>query len=104
VKAHPDPDSAWAIPLVTTVSEGGPHDDESYVAGFEMGEMFASLGIIRPHHTERYVRTESLPMLDLLAMRFGYSYTASRSVDGWTWVELRRGTTAAIPVVATWPG
>lgn len=79
-----------ALPLITTAAEGGPHHDDSYVAGWEMGELHAVLRELRPSEVERQVRTESLPMVDLLAMQYGYTMRAARDLDGWTWICLQR--------------
>lgn len=80
----------YNMPLVTTRSEGGVHDDESYVAGWEMGELFATLHHVRPRDIERQIRTASLPQLQRLVREYGYVYIAGRDVAGWTWVSVWR--------------
>lgn len=35
------------MPFVTVTSAGGPHDDDAYVAGFEMGALDACLRRLR---------------------------------------------------------
>lgn len=83
-------DYEMVMPLITTVSTGGPHHDESYVAGWEMGELFAVLREIRPKEVERFVRTASLPQLGLILRKHGYLHMAARDVDGWSWVQVWR--------------
>src|SRR5688572_15583154 len=38
-----------AMPFVSVASNGGPHDDDSFVAGFEMGALHALLTQPREH-------------------------------------------------------
>ena len=62
------------MPFVTTTSNGGPHDDESYVAGYEMGQLDARLAAAAHHKLgcpEVVVQRKSLPQVELIAMRHG---------------------------------
>lgn len=89
---------AWGLvmPFVTVASVGGPHDDEAYVAGYEMGalavrlQMAELLGLPVGLVT---VRSENVAQLDLLAMRFGFVMLRAgevAEVEGWSTVELLR--------------
>lgn len=60
------------MPFVTVVSKGGPHDDDSYVAGYAMGLLDAKLSD-GGHQEPLAVRDDCLPQVDLLAMRYGYT-------------------------------
>lgn len=67
-------DLELVMPFVTTVSHGGPHDDDSYCAGWEMGALDIRLNAARhlglglPTVT---VKRDNLPQLDLIAMKAG---------------------------------
>jgi hypothetical protein len=62
------------MPYVTVSSVGGPHDDESYVPGYEMGQLDARLAACAHHRLgcpEVVVQRANLPQLELIAMRHG---------------------------------
>ncbi|GJO50181.1 hypothetical protein NJB1604_35780 [Mycobacterium marinum] len=74
------------MPFVTVQSKGGPHDDESYCAGYEMGRLDAILELT--HHHSRSsnwtIRTENRAQADLIAMRYGYALTVlCDEFEGW---------------------
>lgn len=60
------------MPFVTVASNGGIHDDDSYVAGWEMGVLDFRLGLARnaglglPCAT---VHVGNMPQVDLIAMK-----------------------------------
>jgi len=87
------PQSSLLMPFVTVVSRGGPHDDASYVAGYEMGLLDAKLAA-RPERLETTIHSVSSLQADLLAMRHGFAVAVRGSgVDGWshaTFVRLAR--------------
>lgn len=70
-----DMDSEWELvmPFITCLSQGGVHDDVSYMAGYECGLIDAELEFRRPKELERVLHYENLGMLDLIAMRNGYA-------------------------------
>lgn len=70
-------DSGYGLvmPFVVCTSEGGPHDDSPFVAGFECGRVDALLQYATPAEYETVVHTENLPQLDLIAMRHDYVLT-----------------------------
>ena len=62
------------MPFVTVTSRGGPHDDESYVAGYEMGQLDAQLAAAVHHGLgcpEVVVQRSNLPQAELIARRHG---------------------------------
>ncbi|WRQ08250.1 hypothetical protein JDBV14_00680 [Mycobacterium phage harman] len=65
------------MPFVTVTDHGGPHDTDSYAAGFEMGQLdselrsLANLASGRPAGMRAHVHTVNLPQADLIAMRYG---------------------------------
>lgn len=78
------------MPFVTVASNGGPHDDESYVAGCAMGLLDAILKVSCPRESVP-VRESSLAQADLLAFRYGYiTRVESTEVDGWAMVTFLR--------------
>lgn len=75
------------MPFVTVTSKGGPHDDASCCAGFEMGQLDRDLQIARGlvARLERVLQAENQPQADLIAMRRGWTATfTDTDVDGWT--------------------
>jgi hypothetical protein len=79
-------EAGMVMPFVTVVSKGGPHEDESYVAGWEMGSLDATLSQRTPQAFTITLHTENLPQADLIAMRYGYILTAfpSKDAEGWS--------------------
>lgn len=74
------------VPFVVTRSQGGPYDDDSYVAGFELGRICGSfLHIVS---MDCPVHTGNLPVLDLAAMREGFTMTTLEEIDD-TWTQVR---------------
>lgn len=74
------------MPFVTVTSKGGPHEDEPYTAGWEMGGLYGRLefSAVRYPFTQT-IRTDSVPQADLIAMKFGYHMTASMSEEVPEW-------------------
>lgn len=68
-----------AIPFVTVASKGGPHDDDAYAAGWEMGCLHAQLRAITGQaavglvgaRLEAVIRRSNAEQADLLAMDCG---------------------------------
>lgn len=71
---HPPPE--LVMPFVVCTSQGGPYDDDSFVAGCEFATIDFALRTIRPLGVrcyERYVHPGLIPQLDLLAMHLHWS-------------------------------
>ena len=84
-------ESGWVLvmPFVTVTSVGGPHDDDAYVAGWEMGKLDAFLEHTKPQSLAQTVRSDNVAQADLVAMRHGYTMTVEDSmVEGWTNITL----------------
>lgn len=81
------------MPFVTVISKGGPHDDEAYTAGWEMGTLDRDLSRpIGPVETDT-IQTANLPQADLLAMRHGWVMTTQETIEPtWTHVTFTRPT------------
>lgn len=90
-----EPALELVMPFLTVTSKGGPHEDEAYTAGWEMGSLDELLASIRPPLVERPIRSDNAPQADLVAMKHGYSITLTEQGDGWHWMQLSR------PVVPT---
>lgn len=75
------------VPFVTVTSKGGPHDDDSYVAGYEMGLLDAWLEVSR-WPTVRVVRTANRPQAELLAMRHGFNVEVEAYAPDSQWSTL----------------
>lgn len=72
------------MPFVSVTSKGGPHDDESYVAGYEMGLLDACLSQ-GGKLVKCTVRTSNTRQADLLAMRHGYTMAKINGESDWSY-------------------
>jgi hypothetical protein len=88
---RPATDPELLMPFVVCRSEGGPYDDEAYVAGWELGELDHELTWTRPAFVTRYLHVANLLQADLVAMCHGYRLeTPFPERDGWRLVYLTR--------------
>lgn len=88
------------MPFVTVASKGGPHDDEAYVAGFEMGGLDATLKALAPVHAlvklPFTIHSVSRGQADLIAMKHGFTVedvewvAGEPMADGWSMIIVRR--------------
>jgi hypothetical protein len=79
----PDPqdcpeDDGWhlAVPFVVCQSQGGPYDDEAFVAGFQAGQISQALAAAKTAGADRLIRTVRMDLvkqLDLIAMDAGFT-------------------------------
>ena len=77
------------FPFVTCKSNGGPHDDESYAAGYEMGSLNMLLGNSQPHTHSQSIHTSNKAQADLIAMNHGYSIELTPTIhEEWTWLTV----------------
>lgn len=83
------------MPFVTVQSVGGPHDDNSYVAGYEMGSLDKVLtqralqGAMTPFRS--VLRADNRAQADLIAMQHGYAMSVNATEDEhWIGVEFTR--------------
>lgn len=62
------------MPFITVTSKGGPHDDDSYVAGWEMGALDRDLRMAALIQAEVTVtmHSENTGQADLIALSHGY--------------------------------
>ena len=95
----------WAlvVPFVVCTSQGGPYDDDSFVAGFQAGQIDQALAVLSVSGGDRYhttVRTALMPLLELIAMNRGFgTVTAGEVTDTddhpalpeWTYLSISRG-------------
>lgn len=63
------------MPFVTVMSKGGPHDDDAYVAGWEMAQLdnrlaYAAFGAFTVPPTT--LHRANLPQVALIAMKHGF--------------------------------
>ncbi|PKQ59749.1 hypothetical protein B5566_02590 [Mycobacterium sp. MHSD3] len=85
------------MPFVACQSHGGNYEDNSYVAGYEMGILDGQLfGWTKPSAEQsspglptqwRYIHEGNVNQVDLIAMRHGWRIEHRDTVDGW--VEIR---------------
>ena len=86
------------MPFVSVASKGGPHDDDAYVCGYEMGVLDAYLEHARPQRYELTIHTANRDQADLIAMHRGYTATFRDSdFDGWTFGLLEVCTPGSAP-------
>jgi hypothetical protein len=91
---QPQDESTYGLvmPFVTCKSRGGPHDDASYVAGYEMGVLNRDLALTRFLGTlpgVKQIHAENVPQADLIAMRNSYSMEVIPYEDCPDYVELK---------------
>ena len=60
------------MPFVVCRSQGGPYDDEAFVAGCRFRELKFRLEVGRPTTLVTFESPDLIPQLDLLAMDLGY--------------------------------
>lgn len=87
---EPGPGWVLAMPFVTTASHGGPHEDDAYCAGWQMGALDQRCGASRHFGLGGFctwVLAVNLPQADLIAMRHGMVIERQPS-DSDTWVHL----------------
>lgn len=79
------------MPFVTIASKNGPHDDASYVAGWEMGALYAELEHSLTPQLNRVIHTSNAAQADLIAMHHGYiAEIEPTGHDGWSTLRLTR--------------
>jgi len=89
-----DAEVTWmpVMPFVVCKSQGGPYDDDSFVAGWELGRLDAEL----PHYAAlgfgsitKLAHSATRPQIDLVAMKHGWRVAHhSEDRDGWITVDL----------------
>jgi hypothetical protein len=89
------------MPFVTCASKGGPHDDGSYVAGWEMGALDAYLSYHQPSLHVVAIHAENVPQADLIAMKHGYrmELAEDEQVEGWEVATLTKYKDAMTPAI-----
>ena len=91
---HEEPQFDLVMPFITVESKGGPHDDDAYVAGYEMGRLDAVLAA-GPLRHDTTIHSVSARQADLLAMRHGYRASIVESeTTGWSHAVFTRTETA----------
>lgn len=78
------------MPLVTLASRGGPHDDDAYTAGWDMGALDAELTHRAPVLLEQLIRTANREQADLIGMKHGYSVEIVPVDEDWASLRLTR--------------
>ncbi len=82
------------IPFVACKSHGGPYDDDSFVAGYQAGEVGRTLALHAVSNGTRAtftVRTDLLRQVELAAMSHGFPIMEHTDHDGgWSTVTFSR--------------
>lgn len=91
------------MPFLPVTSKGGPYDDQAYVAGFEVGQLYQKLLIECPKVWIQTVHTTNVAQVDLIAMRCGYlmTYKEERMDATWTQISLNRGDSTTTHIAET---
>jgi hypothetical protein len=83
-------DFELAVPFVVCASQGGPFDDDAFVAGYEMGQLATELSYFSKP-IEKPIHTANTYQADLLAMDRGWTMTtlpmADDAPDEWKFVR-----------------
>lgn len=69
------------LPFITTTDQGGPHDRDSYAAGWQMATLTAVLDITNPALLTMDILTTNAPQAELICMTYGYTATLRRLDD-----------------------
>jgi hypothetical protein len=93
-----------ALPFVTVTSKGGPHDDQAYTCGYEMGYLDATLDALNQSGTatswSATIHRENLAQADLVGMQ----YSLTMRVGEWLEESIDERTRAEwVPVRFEWP-
>lgn len=89
---EPDDQEAYdlVMPFILTKSQGGPYDDDAFVAGWRLGQIDAVLA----HEGAEWsgiVPTADLPQADLLAMRRDMVLLQTPTEDDeWTFIRIHQ--------------
>jgi hypothetical protein len=83
------------MPFLPVKSKGGPHDDDAYVAGYEMGLMSARLESVGDWvvNCAFTIHAENAVQADLVAMRHGFVTTHAveqAEYPGWAQITVTR--------------
>lgn len=77
------------MPFVCVTSKGGPFDDEPFVAGFRVGQIYAMTYFHVPHLLQM-VSPAEVEQIDLIAMKHGYRLETIPRTEEWTEISLTR--------------
>jgi hypothetical protein len=100
VSGESEPGSYGLVfPFIVCASQGGPYDDQAFVAGARFGALTARAEAGEPR-IESYEAPAMVPQIDLLAMHYGYVL----AVEPWEvapdeWVRVVLTQTATPPGV-----
>jgi len=78
------------LPFVSVKSKGGPHDDDSFAAGFEMGTLDVILGTPYLQSHVMTIQTANVKQADLIAMHYDFKMEIDGEEDNWTTVSFLR--------------
>lgn len=70
-----EPGYELVVPFIACTSQGGPYQDDAFVAGFALGTIDSELAHGHPVSYD-HVSPALVPQLDLIAMRRGYIVTS----------------------------
>lgn len=95
------------MPFVVCRTNGGPYDDQSFVAGYQVAAIDSALVVAAAIGASvipvaQCVYRPLLPQLDLVGMRHGYrmrshDVTAGDDAETWSTVEFYRDAAADLP-------
>lgn len=90
------PEYDLVMPFVVCASNGGPYQDDAYVAGWEAGSLDKALELTHSvFPAERIVfpqafHADNRDQIDLIAMRYGMVAEFADLEDGWVSLVLKR--------------
>lgn len=86
------PTDERSMPFLPVESRGGPHDDDAYAAGWEMGQLDNYLRYGLPVVHDLSIHVENAEQAELVAMSNGYRAVMEPGSDGWCSLRLTRTT------------
>lgn len=86
---HRETEYGMVMPFLPVRSKGGPHNDDAFVAGYEMGLLDAELEAAHYSVYEKTIHEGNAAQADLIAMRRGFIAEFGEPQGGWVSMSLR---------------
>jgi hypothetical protein len=78
------------MPFTMVMSKGGPYEDKSFTAGYQMGEIAGKLEMRSIAASTYLIYVDLIDQLDLIAMRFNYKTEVLYQDEYWVQVGVMR--------------
>lgn len=78
------------MPFTEVISKGGVYDDQSFVAGFQTGQIYYILQQSALVSTTLIVYRNLVKQIDLIAMKNGFRTVVTAEDEHWAQIEVTR--------------